>query len=88
MVSIDSGGLQKEAFWLRYVHHSEREDGVGGDLESGANVLVGNDKEKMVRKARGCLATEDLETKLNELLNPFGDGNASTKTSKALREIR
>lgn len=88
MVFTDSGGLQKEAFWLHTfcVTFRERTEWVE-TVQLGANVLVGNDKEVIVRKVRECLAMKDLETKLKELLNPFGDGNASVNVVAALKEF-
>ena len=88
MVFTDSGGLQKEAFWLRTlcVTLRERTEWVE-TVELGANVLVGNNKEIIVRKVRECLAMEGLETRLKELSNPFGDGNASVKIVEALKEF-
>jgi len=88
MVFTDSGGLQKEAFWLRTmcVTLRERTEWVE-TVELGANMLVGNNKNMIVRKVRECLAMEDLETKLKELPNPFGDGNASIEIIDALKEV-
>jgi len=87
MVFTDSGGLQKEAFWLHTLCITLRERTEWVEtVELGANMLVGNDKETIVRKVRECLAVEGLETKLKELPNPFGDGNASPKIIKALKE--
>ena len=88
MVFTDSGGLQKEAFWLHTLCITLRERTEWVEtVESGANMLVGNDKEVIVRKVRECLAMEGLETKLKELPNPFGDGNASAKIVEALKEF-
>ncbi len=88
MIFTDSGGLQKEAFWLHTLCITLRERTEWVEtVESGANMLVGNDKETIVQKVRECLAMEDLETKLKELPNPFGDGNASMKIVEALKEF-
>ena len=80
MVFTDSGGLQKEAFWLHSfcITLRERTEWVE-TVELEANMLVGNKKEKIVRKVRECLDTEGLETKLKKLANPFGEGNASIR---------
>jgi len=87
MVFTDSGGLQKEAFWLRTMCITLRERTEWVEtVELGANMLVGNNKNMIVRKARECFAMEDLETKLKELPNPFGDGNASIEIIDALKE--
>jgi len=87
MVFTDSGGLQKEAFWLHTMCITLRERTEWVEtVESGANVLVGNNKNMIVRKVRECLAVEGLETKLKGSPNLFGEGNASTKIIDALRE--
>jgi len=86
MVFTDSGGLQKEAFWLRTMCITLRERTEWVEtVELGANVLVGNNKEMIVRKVRERLAVEALETKLKEFPNPFGEGNASTGIIEALK---
>jgi len=88
MVFTDSGGLQKEAFWLHTLCITLRERTEWVEtVESGANMLVGNNKEMIVRKVRECLAMEGLEMRLKELPNPFGDGNASLKIVEALKEF-
>ena len=86
MVFTDSGGLQKEAFWLGALCITLRERTEWVEtVESGANMLVGNNKETIVRKVTEWLAVEALETKLKELPNPFGGGNASTGIIEALK---
>ena len=88
MVFTDSGGLQKEAFWLRTLCITLREKTEWVEtVELGANMLVGNDRERIVRGVRGYLAMEGLETRLKKLPNPFGDGNASLRIIEALKEV-
>jgi len=87
MVFTDSGGLQKEAFWLHTLCITLREKTEWVEtVKLGANMLVGNSREMIVRKVRECFAIKDLETKLKELPNPFGDGNASAKIIEASKE--
>jgi UDP-N-acetylglucosamine 2-epimerase len=87
MVFTDSGGLQKEAFWLHTMCITLRERTEWVEtVELGANMLVGNNKNVIVRKARECLAVEGLRTKLKGLPNLFGEGNASPKIIDALRK--
>jgi UDP-N-acetylglucosamine 2-epimerase len=89
LVFTDSGGLQKEAFWLHTLCITLRERTEWVEtVELGANVLVGSDKEVIVRKVRECLAMKGLDMKLKGLSNPFGDGNASVKIVEALKEFR
>jgi UDP-N-acetylglucosamine 2-epimerase len=88
IVLTDSGGLQKEAFWLHTLCITLRERTEWVEtVKLGANMLVGNDKERIVRKVRECRAMEGLETMLKGLPNPFGDGNASVKIIEALKEF-
>jgi len=88
LVFTDSGGLQKEAFWLHTLCITLRERTEWVEtVELGANVLVGSDKEMIVEKVRECLAMEGLDVRLKGLSNPFGDGNASVKIVEALKEF-
>ena len=87
MVFTDSGGLQKEAFWLRTLCITLRERTEWVEtVELGANMLVGNEKERIVQEIRDCRGFEKLETKLKGLSNPFGKGNASKKIIDALKK--
>jgi UDP-N-acetylglucosamine 2-epimerase (non-hydrolysing) len=88
IVFTDSGGLQKEAFWLHTPCITLREKTEWMEtIDLDANVLVGNSVELIVRKARQYLATENLKSRLKELPNPFGDGNASTRIADILKNI-
>ena len=87
MVFTDSGGMQKEAFLLHTpcVTLRERTEWVE-TVELGGNVLVGNDTDVIVEKARELfLASEGLKSRLKRLPNPFGDGKASKKIIDVLR---
>jgi len=73
LVLTDSGGLQKEAYWLRVPcltlrHETEWVETV----EAGWNVLVGADSEMIVRTVRSC-----TPPKLHPPL--YGDGAAADK---------
>jgi len=80
VVFTDSGGLQKEAFWLHTpcLTFRDRTEWVE-TVELGANALVGSNRDLIVQKARECFLAEDLKAKLQGLPNPFGDGHASRK---------
>jgi len=88
IVFTDSGGLQKEAFWLHTpcLTFRDRTEWVE-TVELEANVLVGNDKDLIVQRARECLVVKDRKAKLKGLPNPFGDGNASRKIVEILEKF-
>lgn len=88
IVFTDSGGLQKEAFWLHTpcLTFRDRTEWVE-TVELGANVLVGNDEDTIIQKARECFLAQDLKEKLQRLPNPFGDGNASRKIVEILERF-
>ena len=89
MVFTDSGGLPKEAFWLHTVCLTLRETTEWVEtVELEANVLVGNDRDRIIQNARKCRAQERLVGTLKQLPNPFGDGRASVGIVKALKEGR
>jgi len=82
----DSGGVQKEAFWLKTPCITLRENTEWVEtLKLGANYLVGADAERIVKTAGKILEIEEvLRKKLAKLPNPFGDGRASQKILKVI----
>lgn len=80
MVLTDSGGLQKEAFWLHTpcITLRERTEWIE-TTESHANVLVGSNPEKISKAAAKIIGTPETKKKLNKIKNPFGDGHASQR---------
>ena len=75
LVLTDSGGVQKEAFLLKTPCITLRENTEWVEtLDSGWNILVGTDKEKI---SEAILLMQKSE--LNKYENPFGDGTASEK---------
>ncbi len=83
----DSGGLQKEAFWLftPCITLRKRTEWIE-TVKLGANRLVGSDKDAIIHEVRKCLAAKNPKRRLEELPNPFGDGNAATRVIKVLKE--
>jgi len=87
IVFTDSGGLQKEAFWLHTpcLTFRERTEWIE-TVELGCNVLVGSNKDLIIQKAKEFSMTKDLKMRLKELPNPFGDGDSSKKIVEVLEE--
>jgi UDP-N-acetylglucosamine 2-epimerase len=89
MVFTDSGGLQKEAFWLYTpcITLRERTEWIE-TTESHANVLVGSNPEKISRAAAKIMETPEIKTKLRKIKNPFGDGHASQRIISEILKSR
>jgi len=81
LVLTDSGGMQKEAFWLKTPCITLRETTEWPEtVKLGANHLVGANTQKIVQEATKILEKrEETIGKFKEKLNPFGDGKASQK---------
>jgi len=80
MIFTDSGGLQKEAFWLHTPCITLRDTTEWTEtIALGANVLVGSNPQKIIRAAEKIMKTKKGKARLQKLKNPFGDGHASKK---------
>ena len=78
VVVTDSGGLQKEAYWYRVPCVTTRPSTEWVDtVETGANVLVDDDPDALVRAVTEARLPDDLP----EL---YGDGYASERVATAL----
>jgi len=86
-IVTDSGGMQKEAFWLKTPCITLRENTEWIEtVQLGANYLVGSDTERIVKAAEGIIENEEvLCKKLEKSPNPFGDGCASQKILKIIK---
>ncbi|HET7424373.1 MAG TPA: UDP-N-acetylglucosamine 2-epimerase (non-hydrolyzing) [Gemmatimonadales bacterium] len=87
LILTDSGGVQEEApslgkpvLVLREV--TERPEGV----EAGTAVIVGTDREKIVRTASELLTSPEAYARMANAVSPYGDGHASERIADALRE--
>lgn len=88
LVMTDSGGVQKESFWLKTPCITLRENTEWAEtVQLGANYLLGSNTERIVKTAKEIIENEEeLCKKLGELLNPFGDGRASQKILKIIKD--
>jgi UDP-N-acetylglucosamine 2-epimerase len=90
IVMTDSGGVQKEAFWLKTPCITLRENTEWVEtVQLGANYLLGSNTERIVKTAEEIIENEEgLCKKLEKLPNPFGDGCASQKILKIIKDSR
>lgn len=89
LVMTDSGGVQKEAFWLKTPCITLRENTEWVEtVQLGANYLLGSNTERIVKTAEEIIENEEgLRKKLEKLPNPFGDGYASQKILKIIKDF-
>jgi UDP-N-acetylglucosamine 2-epimerase (non-hydrolysing) len=88
LVITDSGGIQEEApslgkpvLVMRDV--TERQEAV----EAGTSILVGTNRERIVKTARNLMDDQALYQRIAKIHNPFGDGSASQKIVQHLAHI-
>lgn len=86
LILTDSGGLQEEApalgkpvLVLR--ENTERPEAV----EAGTVLLVGSDKDLIYQNAKRLLTDEAFYHKMQQAINPYGDGRACERIIKAIR---
>ncbi|WP_296866730.1 non-hydrolyzing UDP-N-acetylglucosamine 2-epimerase [uncultured Methanobrevibacter sp.] len=88
LILTDSGGLQEEAITLdipvltlRY--NTERPETVA----VGGNILVGSDKEVILKNANRILNDKEFADKMKNAKNPYGQGDAAIKTVDAIQDF-
>ena len=86
LILTDSGGIQEEApsfacptLVMRY--ETERKEGI----DAGVSKLVGADYDKILEESEKILSSTKEATRL-KAQNPYGDGDASNKIEKVIRE--
>jgi UDP-N-acetylglucosamine 2-epimerase len=89
MVFTDSGGLQKEAFWLHTpcVTLRERTEWIE-TTASNANILVGSNPKKINRAVARIMRISEIKTKLKKIRNPFGQGRSSQRIISEILKSR
>jgi UDP-N-acetylglucosamine 2-epimerase (non-hydrolysing) len=87
LVLTDSGGMQKEAFWLKTPCITMRENTEWIEtVQLGANSLTDADTERIAKTVRQIMENqEETMRRLEKLPNPFGDGKASCKMISAIK---
>ena len=85
LILTDSGGLQEEAITLdvpaltlRY--NTERPETVA----AGGNILVGADKDAILKHVKKIVDDEDFAQKMKKAENPYGQGEAAKRTVDAI----
>ncbi len=89
LVLTDSGGMQKEAFWLKTPCITLRETTEWPEtVNLGANYLTGARTKEIVERAEGIIQDPmGASKKLEDAPNPFGDGKASQKILAAIKSF-
>jgi len=86
LILTDSGGLQEEAITLNIPvltlrNNTERPETV----KSGGNILVGNDKEKIIKYSLKILKNEEFNNKMKNTKNPYGDGTSAKQIIEIIK---
>jgi UDP-N-acetylglucosamine 2-epimerase (non-hydrolysing) len=87
-IITDSGGIQEESPSLKKPFLVTREVTERPEaIESGAGFLVGSDKEKIISLSVRFLEDSDFYHACVAGKNPYGEGDASSKILKAVKEF-
>jgi UDP-N-acetylglucosamine 2-epimerase len=88
-ILTDSGGMQKEAFWLSTPCITLRDNTEWIEtIQLEANWLTGPNPQKIGKKVHEILEDkEQIRKKLRRLPNPFGDGKASQKIVNIIKNF-
>ncbi|MEQ5791403.1 UDP-N-acetylglucosamine 2-epimerase (non-hydrolyzing) [Muricauda sp. NFXS6] len=88
LIITDSGGVQEEAPSLGKPvlvmrDTTERPEAV----EAGTVILVGTDKEKIIRETNELLNNKDKYSNMSMLHNPYGDGQACNRIVEYIKKL-
>jgi UDP-GlcNAc3NAcA epimerase len=87
LVLTDSGGVQKEAFWLKVLCITLRENTEWIEtVKLGVNFLAGSNIDKILSFAKMLVNDEDIRNRIKALPNPYGNGAASKNIAKFIIE--
>lgn len=87
IILTDSGGVQEEGPHFKKPilvlrENTERPEAVA----SGATKLVGTNTKNIIKYVKSCLANKDFYESFSKNGNPYGDGTASKKILKVIKE--
>lgn len=87
VVVTDSGGVQKEAFWLKTPCVTVRKNTEWTEtVRLGANTLIQSNVQEIVRTVKKIVERQErIIERLNKTQNPFGDGKASHRILEAVK---
>lgn len=89
MVFTDSGGMQKEAFWLKTPCITLRDSTEWIEtVNGGVNTLVGSDSTLIKQAVTRILDDDNNKRRLSDIKNPYDFGGASDKIFKVLSDFK
>ena len=89
LVMTDSGGLQEEAPALGKPVLVLRENTERPEVvECGAAKIVGTNSQNIVNEAENLIMDIEAYNKMAKAINPYGDGHASEKIVKIIKNIK